>query len=93
MMRPSPQIINYAGLGLLPDCFVFHMGTGRTRLTLRGVNKDQNPTLTKKLLYAVTCQEPHPPASCLGGDLTHIRLFDQPTITQAKMVQFFIYQF
>jgi hypothetical protein len=41
---------------------------------LRGVNKDQNPTLTKKLLYAGTCQEPHPPASCLGGDLTHIRL-------------------
>ena len=87
-MRPSPQIINYAGLGLLPDCFVFHMGTGRTRLTLRGVNKDQNPTLTKKLLYAGTCQEPHPPASCLGGDLTHIRLFDQPTKPRPKWYSF-----
>ena len=68
-MRPSPQIINYAGLGLLPDCFVFHMGTGRTRLTLRGVNKDQNPTLTKKLLYAGTCQENPPPCELSWGRL------------------------
>jgi hypothetical protein len=28
-------------------------------LTLRSVNKDQNPTLAKTLLYAGTCQEPH----------------------------------
>ena len=57
-------------------------------LTLRGVNKDQNPTLTKKLLYAGTCQEPHPPASCLGGDLTQIRLFDQPTKPRPKWYSF-----
>ena len=58
------------------------------RLTLRGVNKDQNPTLTKKITVCGHLPGTPPPASCLGGDLTHIRLFDQPTKPRPKWYSF-----